>query len=303
LLKLVELIAWTFLAGVSSEEYKIKQVVTSDEDHLLGLVRPFIRRMGAWISTQGLDQEASTTTPGQNAPMPAVPSSPPHPSRSTFTQTQRPRPRTALSYFLPNPTPELQHSHSSPTIQDIHETIDILSTKLPPELVSRVLDEGRYWAGNRVLLKKELDVAAALPHSTRIPRESGWRNGQEEGVRLEEGVGEVWYLLSEAVGSVSAEEGDSSLLSANGVRQSRTRDESDEEEEEGEEKEGEEEEGCWLREIVIETLSKDQGWSSAVTANPALYGQLRHPLVGQANDQGHTTLHTHGLKYQSCETA
>jgi hypothetical protein len=227
--------------------------------------------MGAWISTtQNPDQQPLATESGQMASnQPARPSSPPHPSRSTFTQ--RPRPRTALSYFLPNPTPELQHSHSSPTIQDIRQTINILSTKLPTELVSRILDEGRYWAGNRVLLKKELDVAAALPHSTRIPRESGWRNGQEEGVRLDERVGEVWYLLSEAVGGVSAEEGESSSLATNELRQSRTKDEPDEEEEE--------EEGCWLREIVIETLSKDQGWSSAVTANPALYGQLLAPLL------------------------
>lgn len=125
-----------------------------------------------------------------------------------------------------------------------------------------------------MLLKKELDVAAALPHSTRIPRESGWKNGQEEGVELKEGVGEVWYLLSEAVGSVSAGE----VESRGPVpKRGNPRSEAGEyiqakEEEESEEEEEEVEEGCWLREIVIETLSKDQGWSSAVTANPALYG-------------------------------
>lgn len=234
-------------------------------------------KMGAWLSTtQDPHQQSATTNTGQSVTdVPARTSSPPHPSRSTFTQT-RPRPRTALSYFLSNPTPDLQHSHSEPTLQDIHQTTEILSTKLPLEVVSRILDEARYWAGNRVLLKKELDVAAALPHSTRIPRESGWKNGQEEGVELKDGVGEVWYLLSEAVGSVSAEEVESR---APVPKRRNPRTDAGEygqakEEEETKEEEEEAEEGCWLREIVIETLSKDQGWSSAVTANPALYGQL-----------------------------
>jgi len=234
-------------------------------------------KMGAWLSTtQDPHQQSVPTNTGQIATdVPARTSSPPHPSRSTFTQT-RPRPRTALSYFLPNPTPELQHSHSEPTLESIHQTTEILSTKLPPELVSRILDEGRYWAGNRVLLKKELDVAAALPHSTRIPRESGWKNGQEEGVELKDGAGEVWYLLSEAVGSESIQEtGSSSSATEGGYPRFGTGGlDPSEEGGESEEEEEEAEEGCWLREIVIETLSKDQGWSSAVTANPALYGQL-----------------------------
>lgn len=238
--------------------------------------------MGSWYSTPQVNDQFTSTLTGQTSPdRPLRQSSPPHPSKSNFIKDTiparpRPRPRTALSYFLPNPTPELQHSHSEPTLKNIHQTTKILLTKLPPELVSRILDEGRYWAGNRVLLKKELDVAAALPHSTTIPRESGWRNGQEDGVDLKDGAGEAWYLLSEAVGSESIQEtgsssstteGGNSRLGTGSLDLSDKGGESEEEEEEAEE-------GCWLREIVIETLSKDQGWSSAVTANPALYGQL-----------------------------
>jgi hypothetical protein len=100
-------------------------------------------------------------------------------------------------------------------------------------------------------------------------------------VAVKEGVGEMWYLMSEEIGCESEyheSEGEGSGMpsdlggpsSSTGLREKVVMGEG---EEEGNEEKAEEEEGCWLREIVIETLSKDQGWSSAVHANPALYGE------------------------------
>jgi hypothetical protein len=145
-------------------------------------------------------------------------------------------------------------------------------------LVLRVLDECRYWAGCRNLLKKEIEVVSAQPGMRRLPRASGWRTGQEEGVELRDEIGQIWYLLSEEVGcesSPSPGAGTSAAGAGEGgskldVKEAKVIEGTKEAKGEGEE----EEKGCWLREIVIETLSKDQGWSSAVTANPALYGML-----------------------------
>jgi chorismate-pyruvate lyase len=48
----------------------------------------------------------------------------------------------------------------------------------------------------------------------------------------------------------------------------------EDEEEKSDSEQEEEESGCWAREIIIETLSKDQGWSTAVSHHPELYGEL-----------------------------
>jgi hypothetical protein len=143
-------------------------------------------------------------------------------------------------------------------------------------LVLRVIDESRYWAGCRNLLKKEIEVVSAQPGMRRLPRASGWRTGQEEGVGLNDEIGQIWYLLSEEVGCESSPSpGAGTSAAGAGEGGSKPDIKKSEEEKEAEE---EEEKGCWLREIVIETLSKDQGWSSAVTANPALYGMLSYPF-------------------------
>jgi hypothetical protein len=126
-------------------------------------------------------------------------------------------------------------------------------------------------------LKKEIEVVSAQPGMRRLPRASGWKTGQEEGVELRDEIGQIWYLLSEEVGCENSPSHVTGTTPAGpDVGGSKLDVKSSEKEEEGEEDEGEEEKGCWLREIVIETLSKDQGWSSAVTANPALYGVPSH---------------------------
>ena len=210
---------------------------------------------------------------------PALSSSPPHPSRSTLNPAT-PLRSGLTSYFLPITTPDLQHSHLSPTLENIREVSDALSTKLPPELVVRVLEEAKYWAGCRTLITKDLVVVAGTPTPRGPPR--GWRSGQEshEGLeRLKDGIdGEVWYLASEPVGCDesslnSRADGGINLRSpGKGDRRDNEKIAYEERDEDHEEGSDDQDGKCWLRGLVVETLSKDQGWSSAVSANPKLYG-------------------------------
>ena len=126
------------------------------------------------------------------------------------------------------------------------------------------------------MLKKEIEVVSAQPGMRRLPRASGWRTGQEEGIVLNDEIGQIWYLLSEEVGCESSPSHAKGTAPAGPIVGGSELDvkERRREEEKAVDEEEKEEKGCWLREIVIETLSKDQGWSSAVTANPALYGML-----------------------------
>lgn len=220
---------------------------------------------------------------------PSRPISPPHPSRSSLNPTSSRR--SAFSYFLPLSHPDIQHSHLSPTLDDIRRTADIVSAKLPPELVVRVLDEAGYWAGCRSLIQKELTVMARSPSPRIFPPPRKWSNGQEGEVSIVDGrEGEVWYLASEVIGCDEARSVNlrhtqiSSKPSARQVAPSEmARDNVYEDKDKNErllsagDRNGEDDEKlkCWLRGIVIETLSKDQGWSD----NRQAYGTCRLSAV------------------------
>jgi len=171
----------------------------------------------------------------------------------------------------------------------VREVADFLGRKIPPELVCRVMEEARYWAGCRNLLQKDLDVKAGQGSPRTLPPGIDWRNGQEDsisvGTGLKEGDGEIWYLLSEEIGSEDNQRAGSSsaivtnsdtwTASPNSVTEEMAGSGGETQRHDA----GVEKPGCWAREIIIETLSKDQGWSTAVTHNPALYGKYRlhHP--------------------------
>lgn len=104
---------------------------------------------------------------------------------------------------------------------------------------------------------------------------------------LEDGKdGEVWYLVSEAIGcdetrprtpSPSVEKRKPPFPpiqdeKASGPLSGQVEINEDDEKISHVGDPEKEEEKCWLRGMVIETLSKDQGWSSANRANSALYG-------------------------------
>lgn len=106
-----------------------------------------------------------------------------------------------------------------------------------------------------------------------------WKNGQEGELGEMEGLkdtdGNIWVLVSGPIGCREGEEEPAeevsvvappSLEKGKAVEVAKG-DESAADEEDHEE---EHEEGSWLREVVIETLSKDQGWSST---DPAAYGE------------------------------
>lgn len=201
--------------------------------------------MGLTQSTHDQASEGQDVLDAANGePEPSRPTSPPHPSRSPLNPTSSRR--SAFSYFLPISHRDLQHSHLNPTLDDVRKTAELLSARLPAELVLRVLDEARYWAGCRTLIQKDLMVVAGHTSPRNLPQPRTWRNGQETQVGLpEDEDGNVWYLASEPVGC------DETRLSGSRAGGG----------------------GCWVRGLVIETLSKDQGWSSAVQADRSLYGE------------------------------
>lgn len=194
---------------------------------------------------------------------PGSPPSPPPPSQSTLGR------QNFLSYFLPITTPDITHEHSPPTTSDIAEITSILtSLRLPPELVPKILDEAEFWTPCRRLSRKHVTV---IDHATG-PRDlpGSWKCGQEEelveereveGSGLKDRKGEVWLLVSPKIGctlqerSSTSPEGPSreTQVPVDGI---------------GDSGQGSEGKG-WSRMVVVETLSKDQGWSSR---NPGHYG-------------------------------
>ncbi|KAK8847574.1 hypothetical protein IAR55_005433 [Kwoniella newhampshirensis] len=197
-------------------------------------------------------QQANTSPPPTAHPLTPPPPgpSPPRPSASHLN----PNPPTILSYFLPIPAPSLTHDHLHPTVLEIRlVTRYLVHLGLPPELVPRILDEAGSWAGCRRQSVKQLAVRAMDPRG-HVRNGVVWKTGQEDEVGeeaigwnggLKGGPGEIWYLVSSPIGcwhSPGEATGSNQLATfvVNDVdRQT-----------------------VWVREVVIETLSKDQGWSS-----------------------------------------
>jgi hypothetical protein len=199
----------------------------------------------------------------------ARPGPPPSPPRPSSSPLNPPRP-SFLSYFIPTPTLDLTHDHLPPSLSDITEVADILARLLPPELVPRILDEAEYWTACRRMTKKHVTVTARAPS----PREMllQWRNGQEEELRearevagsgLKDGLGEVWYLVSPPIGCTQRPE--SPLVQQPQPESRNLSTEAGEGDVGGVEQEGPTK--VWLRRVVLETLSKDQGWSTNDSAH------------------------------------
>ena len=179
---------------------------------------------------------------------------------------------TFLSYFLALSTPEMTHSHIPPAFAEIDLVACILaSLRLPSELVTRVLEEAEYWHSCRLTSRKSLSVPSDV-----MPRESptSWSNGQEEqlqwemeveGTGLKDRKGEVWYLVSPPIGCTgqptSTQDEEIKMVTFD----------------KGVCREGGQ---GWLRRVVLETVSKDQGWSS---------GQAEH----YGEPRGHQALEAH----------
>jgi hypothetical protein len=164
--------------------------------------------------------------------------------------------RRYLSYFVPMPSPELIHSHSRPTgPATINAVVTLLTWRgLPVELAQRIVDQAQYWTKCTRTNKRACTVVARMapPRQSSGGQLETWTSGQEdevkedmamEGSGLRDRTGEVWYLCSSPVGCP--------LRQRNG----------------GEEKD-EMGASSWIRQVAVETFSRDQGWSD----NAAHYG-------------------------------
>lgn len=240
-----------------------------------------------------------------------------------------PAPLSAMAaYFLPAPSHLLTHDHPCPasTAASIEAA---LTTRLPPDIVQRILDLAGVWAVCRRTNRRPLVVQAggAEPHGL---RGTDWRTGQEEemaqlkgrGRGMVDGPGNVWYLVSAPVGCTSEAQGSGreredweatdgpAILGADraawlaasrkerltfgGGGSGGISEAEDGEEEEADDGEGRREaredgdaqsssEGrqkWWLRRVVLETYSRDQGW----TIGNDHYGAPHRTLISSIAD-------------------
>ncbi|EIW71021.1 hypothetical protein TREMEDRAFT_27701 [Tremella mesenterica DSM 1558] len=162
------------------------------------------------------------------------PSPTPPPSLPSIGPTQS-QPRGPLSYFSIHSPPDTSHTHDLPTSTDTTLVSHYLTHKgLPEDVVDRILGLAEFWSPCRRHCGREICVIAG----TLISRRGGaWRgNREEEEDRVRDAWsldrrGEVWFLSSEPIGCSHLFEG--------------------------------RKEKIWVWKIVVDTLSKDQGWSSS----------------------------------------
>lgn len=204
--------------------------------------------------------------------------------------------QTYLSYFIPMSTPTLTHTHTRPSgPASINAVISILTSKgLPPELVQRIMEDARYWSKCVRSNKKACTIVAGMepPRQQRGGQLERWVSGQEEEMMgemtmtnsgLKDDCGKVWYLCSGPIGCSPTRP---KVLEEKAIRL---------DEAESEERAAQ----VWLRQVVVETSSKDQGW----TDHMQYYG--KSPL-SRSNiclisawlmQEGHMTTRTPGSSY------
>ncbi|WWC86722.1 uncharacterized protein L201_001600 [Kwoniella dendrophila CBS 6074] len=249
----------------------------------------------------GSSHSHPTNPPQQNQSQPRLQSTSSNRSRPLApVPPLTPSRQTILNYFFaPNTKTGVIHEHSLPTYDDCKLVESYLRFRgLPNELIPRILDYAEYWSSckrknSKRILVRSNDNTAYLPDSLPPPRsedglEALFCSGQSneiplssrmnpnEGKRGGGGLycenGKIWYLLSSPIGCTSNPQTDlyssmrpsqsrsNSNMSTRTRSNSRLTTESDL---------NENYDQVWVRKCIIETLSKDQGWSSG---NPAHYG-------------------------------
>ncbi|OCF58604.1 hypothetical protein L486_03092 [Kwoniella mangroviensis CBS 10435] len=177
-----------------------------------------------------------------------------------------PQRQSILSYFFNPSTPTLTHDHLHPTALEVRLVSKYLvHLGIPSELIPRVLDQAEYWSGCRRQRTKHIYVDSMLPQyrSANNPQYTVDGPDHEQVVELFQAAlvhdggglknrnGNVWYLVSSPIGCTRRPNSGSG---PGVIAQHETAMDLDR---------------VWIRKCVIETLSKDQGWSSN---NPAHYG-------------------------------
>ena len=199
----------------------------------------------------------------------------PHSSPANLPSHLTPSLSPPAFFVLPRDPSDLQHHHLPPKSADIAKVTAILtSLRLPVELVQRILEEAEYFVGCRRLQKKQILVSS---DSQLREAPSRWVNGQEkalteeikmEGSGLKSGKGELWYLVSSPIGCDARPA--VADLSAKDWQWTEV---AEREEAASQHLEGRgSQRMVWVRRIILETLSRDQGWSSG---NPAHYGKCK----------------------------
>ncbi|WVF69599.1 hypothetical protein IAT40_004377 [Kwoniella sp. CBS 6097] len=189
-------------------------------------------------------------------------------SSSEATAVPAPPP-SILSYFFPAPSPSLSHDHLKPTLKGILLVMGYLQKLgLPTEIAQNILDQAEYYAACRRHISKKIEVCSTCEVGHVKNEDQPFSSAQQSevnqqalrvggGLRNKEGM--VWYLCSSLLGCTGVDVNSTTWPS----RTKRKSSGSSAEDERLREQE------VWLRKVVVETFSKDQGWSSG---NAAHYG-------------------------------
>ncbi|ODN79389.1 hypothetical protein, variant [Cryptococcus amylolentus CBS 6039] len=190
--------------------------------------------MGASVS-----QYAERWLPAPSNSLPTAPPPQTLPASSPLSQ-----PKGFMSYFIPSSEPT--HKHRHPTIHDVQLIYAYIASRLPGELVGQVMDEAEIWPVCWRAQRAKMVCPSRVKGGINMMDGGLWETGQEAEVgeaALERGLrcrnGEAWYLVSSPIGCFG-------------------------EQKEGQESETEEHERrrkAWVKKVVIETSSRDQGWS------------------------------------------
>lgn len=216
------------------------------------------------------------------------------------------------SYFRSPPQEQFVHTHPEDAGRRLKAVADIeienlLATKLPRELVHRILDDAEVWGECRVENRRALSVASSglsprgrrgfewgMEQDDELSREM--EQGEHEGGGLVDAPGKVWYLVSPPIGcaaeKVKKKEpsvgGEYDYEYAPTAHRNMTRGARQDPGQQLEQQDGphsslhdpsEHASGYssgpskrgrhWLRSVTVETFSRDQGWSD----NQAAYGE------------------------------
>ncbi|WVR04764.1 hypothetical protein IAU60_001776 [Kwoniella sp. DSM 27419] len=218
--------------------------------------------MGIWQSRSAAEGGAEAGSAGQTPAEPVGQSDSP-----TGPVTTDPPP--VIPYFSSPTISTHTHSHPRPTLLSIQLVSRYLMTLgLPPELLSKVLDEAEYFAACTRRIKKKA-VIRSRSSKGHVEQDGGpFVIGQEHevgiaafqpGGGLKNQPGQVWYLVSSPVGCIGRPSPPTQVIRSSGRR----------DEGEVDTGEGVEWRKSWVRKVVIETVSRDQGW---IQNDPTYYG-------------------------------
>ncbi|WVN89290.1 uncharacterized protein L203_104511 [Cryptococcus depauperatus CBS 7841] len=190
-----------------------------------------------------------------------------------------------FSLFQPAPEILLTHDHRQPTLDDIDLVITYLGhLGLPLEMATCILDMAEYWSPCRRESRK--DVMVLSTSDIGYAKNADWNTGQEHEVpaeAIEQGgglyntKGQLWYMVSSPIGCTNGQHSTHSGPT-------------------------------WARRVIVETFSRDQGWSNFAEYYallrkgqevPGSRTELQHNVHGKSTRQTTITRFVAGQYYKS----